>query len=237
MFEKNQLPSNIKELVTEEEITSIWHEVYRKLMISLDAIDNGIQQYPRDVKPAYPSSRTDLPSRVSRLNTQWWEDANDTDVRFVTAMDLCEEEFRHSVMVSVIGSVASIPIVKASIADGLKADGQILVLQRSCFWKEALFKIEEQTKTQGQIKYVVFNVKNTGEWRIQAVPVEISSFESRVPLNEPWRGKSNQDLAEVSGLEDAVFCHHSGFIGGCKGFENTLKMGLVTLEKVKTSQQ
>lgn len=151
-------------------------------------------------------------------------------------MDLCEEEFRHAVMVAVIGQVASIPIVEASIEDGLKGDGQILVLQRSCFWKEALFTIEEKRGIQGQIKYVVFGIKNTGECRIQAVPVEINSFESRLPLYEPWRGKSNQDLAEVTGLEDAVFCHHSGFIGGCKSFENTLKMGLITIEKTKASK-
>lgn len=37
---------------------------------AIDAIDNGISQYPNDIKPKY-RSQTNLSSRVSHLNPAW----------------------------------------------------------------------------------------------------------------------------------------------------------------------
>jgi uncharacterized UPF0160 family protein len=36
----------------------------------------------------------------------------------------------------------------------------------------------------------------------------------RVGLLEKWRGLRDNELAEVSGVENAVFVHMNGFIGG-----------------------
>lgn len=49
---------------------------------AIDAIDNGISQYPNDIKPLY-KNRTDLSSRVGHLNPAWNQslDAQAVDVR------------------------------------------------------------------------------------------------------------------------------------------------------------
>lgn len=49
---------------------------------AIDAIDNGISQYPNDIKPKY-KSRTDLSSRVGGLNPAWNQptDSQTVDVR------------------------------------------------------------------------------------------------------------------------------------------------------------
>jgi len=51
---------------------------------AIDAIDNGISQYPTDIAPKY-RSRTDLSSRVGSLNPAWNEpvDSEGVDVYFV----------------------------------------------------------------------------------------------------------------------------------------------------------
>jgi uncharacterized UPF0160 family protein len=49
------------------------------LIEGLDGIDNGVSQYPADMRPAYKDS-TNLPARVGRLNPNWNETGVDLDV-------------------------------------------------------------------------------------------------------------------------------------------------------------
>ena len=61
-------------------------------------------------------------------------------------------------------------------------------------------------------------------WRVQAVPVEPGSFQSRKALPKAWMGYRDKELDEVSGITGCVFVHASGFIGGNKTYEGTLEM-------------
>jgi hypothetical protein len=54
----------------------------------IDAIDNGISQYPAELKPAY-KVRTDLSSRVSWLNPPWNMKADLEDVDVYTSLTSC----------------------------------------------------------------------------------------------------------------------------------------------------
>lgn len=81
------------------------------------------------------------------------------------------------------------------------------------------------------IKYAIFTDSH-GKWRIMAVPVQPSSFESRLPLPEAWRGLRDDEVAsyaffrtcltycstlqlsEKCGIPGGIFVHASGFIGG-----------------------
>jgi len=62
---------------------------------ALDGIDNGISQYPTDVKPVY-QSHTDLASRIGRLNPQWNDPSPDADACFMQAVSMAGEEFYSS---------------------------------------------------------------------------------------------------------------------------------------------
>lgn len=58
----------------------------QELVESIDANDNGISQYPTDLKPRY-KVRTDLSSRVAQLNPPWNKslDAQGMDVRLLSS--------------------------------------------------------------------------------------------------------------------------------------------------------
>jgi uncharacterized UPF0160 family protein len=71
----------------------------------------------------------------------------------------------------------------------------------------------------------------SGQWRIQTVPVELGSFEDRKPLPKPWAGLSDQDLQNVSGIHDAMFCHNGLFIAGAESFESVMKMASIALQE------
>lgn len=62
------------------------------------------------------------------------------------------------------------------------------------------------------------------QWRVQAVSVTPSSFVSRLPLPEAWRGLRDGALSEVAGIPGCVFVHISGFTGGNLTKEGVLAM-------------
>jgi uncharacterized UPF0160 family protein len=72
--------------------------------------------------------------------------------------------------------------------------------------------------------YVIYPDETGGNWRVQAIPVSPESFESRKALPEPWRGIRDEELSRIAGIEDCVFVHASGFIGGNKTKEGALEM-------------
>ena len=84
--------------------------------------------------------------------------------------------------------------------------------------QEHLFDLEADdnvaTLQSGQATYVVYPDDTAGQWRIQAVPLNPQSFESRKALPEAWRGLRDEKLDQVTGIEGCVFVHASGFIGG-----------------------
>lgn len=72
------------------------------------------------------------------------------------------------------------------------------------------------------ILYVVY--PGPTNWMVQQVAAKPGSFEGRKPLPKEWSGKRGKELAEITGVEDAVFCHTGCFIGGADSKEGAVKL-------------
>jgi len=70
---------------------------------------------------------------------------------------------------------------------------------------------------------VVVMPDQNGNWIAVAVRVEKDSFTSRVYFPDSWAGKRDEELAEVSGLHDAVFCHKNKFLFVAKSKESAIR--------------
>jgi len=108
--------------------------------------------------------------------------------------------------------------------------GAIVRFEESCAWKSHIFDLEKKYSLENEVKYVLFPDTTSHGHRVQCVPVDSSSFVNRKSLKKEWRGIRDTELAKVSGIEDAVFCHANGFIGGAKSYESALKMAVLSLE-------
>jgi len=207
---------------------TVYKYVYTNLIESLDAIDNGISQ-TQEV-PKYRIT-TDISSRVRYLNPAWNEPNADIEVQFKKAMELVGREFVDRVNYCGKHWLPARQIVESSIRYRMKhsTTGEIFVLEQTCPWASHLFEIEEEMGIKGQLKYALF-IDQSGQWRIQSVPVEDSGFENRAPLPAPWRGKRDEELSALSGIPGCVFAHHTGFIGGNKTFEGVLAMAQLSLK-------
>lgn len=89
----------------------------------------------------------------------------------------------------------------------LKAeDKRVIILEKGMSWKKALIEKPEPL-------FVIFPVAGE-KYHIQAVPVEDGSFKSRKPFPDNWRGKTDSELEQITGIKGLFFVHNSGFLAG-----------------------
>lgn len=93
-FGKDVIANNIQASPDDPQVHTLWLKLYKvrghflilkprptvpiykkEFIEAIDATDNGISQYPTDIKPKYRSS-TDLSSRVGALNPVWNQPAD-----------------------------------------------------------------------------------------------------------------------------------------------------------------
>ncbi len=60
-------------------------------------------------------------------------------------------------------------------------------------------------------------------WIAKVMPKDEKSFENRALFPETWAGLRDEDLANVCGIEDAVFCHKARFIFVAKTKSGAIK--------------
>jgi len=156
--------------------------------------------------------------------------------RFQKAMELTGSEFMRSILHVANSWIPARALVQKALDKRYEHDpsGQVMVLEEYTIWTRHLLDLETELKIEPSIKYVLFG-DSTSKWRVQAVPIEASSFICRKPLPEAWRGLRDAELSKLADIPKCIFVHASGFIGGNDTFEGALAMARRSLELDSTS--
>ncbi len=64
---------------------------------------------------------------------------------------------------------------------------------------------------------------------LRTVPVAADSFASRLDLPAAWAGLREQQLADATGVPDALFCHTNLFIAVARSFEGAVRLAELAL--------
>ncbi|WP_111636729.1 MYG1 family protein [Marinomonas shanghaiensis] len=183
----------------------------KNLVSAIDAIDCG---HVEGVQTGISLSQT-----ISMFNPTWQEQ-DDFDACFDEAVVFASRLLTRFIAAAT-GGVNAKSIVANAIENA--EDPRVIVLEQYTPWKTTVLRLSKDAL------FIVYP-SQTGQWRIQTVPVELGSFEDRKKLPAPWAGLSDKELQNVTGLNDAMFCHNGLFIAGCESFENTMKMAKIALE-------
>lgn len=206
--------------LAEEDVDRIYEHVYDSFVEEVDAVDNGIERFESD-KPARYHASTNLSSRIARLNADWYEKNPDQDANFLKAVALAGAELDDAILRAARSWLPARAIVAKAMA-AREEGGKLMVLREWAPWKDHLYELEKELG--GEVSYVVYNDMTGRSWRVQCVPVEKGSFQSRHPLPERWRGLRDAELSEVTGIDKCIFVHSAGFIGGNEEFEGAMQM-------------
>lgn len=218
-------------LKDDQVIEMIYQKIYKEFIESIDANDNGISKYDSEVKldGKFNDKNLMLPSIISNLNPNWYEDPTDKDFdeKFEKSSALMGMVFENSLNYYGKSWLKSKSIVEKAIRERFDVDksGQIIKLQSFCPWKDQVYNLEKQLdlKPQEFIKFVLFE-DSSGKWRISTVPISSGNFTFRLGIKEEWRGIRDEQLNELAGIPDGIFVHANGFIGGAGSYESVLKM-------------
>jgi uncharacterized UPF0160 family protein len=181
------------------------------LVSTIDAIDCG------HVEGIYDG--ISLSQTISMFNPTWQED-NHFDSCFDEAVDFASRVLTRFIA-SASGGISAKTIVATAIENA--EDPRVIVLEKYIPWKRTVHALSDKAL------YMIYP-SQTGQWRIQTVPVEPGSFEDRKPLPKEWAGLSDKALQDETGINDAMFCHNGLFIAGAESFESTIKMAAIALQ-------
>lgn len=228
-FGRRVLKKICGDAISDENLEKIYQKVYDNFIEGIDGIDNGVRLYPQGITPAYKVT-TDLSSRIGWLNPLWNEPDDDIDERFQKAIQVAGNDLTECILYLYRGWLPARTIVEYAIDKrfDIHPSGEIILLSSPCPWKDHLEIIEAEKGIEGVLKYVLFPDAKKG-YRVQCVSVSNTSFENRLSLPQPWRGKRDEELSEISGIPGCIFVHASGFIGGNQTYENALQMAVVSL--------
>ena len=182
------------------------------LVSAIDALDCG------HVEGVYDG--VSLSQTISMFNPTWQEDG-DFDACFDEAVDFASRVLTRFIA-SANGGISAKAIVAKAVENA--EDPRVIVLEKYTPWKRTVHALSEEAL------YVVYP-SQTGQWRIQTVPVELGSFDDRKSLPKQWAGLSDKELKEVTGIDDAMFCHNGLFIAGAESFESTMEMAAIALQE------
>ena len=170
-----------------------------RLVCGVDANDVGqtlVETLFGDVRPMSVSGV------IAALNPSWDEALapEEEDARFRAAVDLARGMLERE-----LAGAAAFGRARDLVAAAIRRaeDPRVIELDSNMPWREAVV-------TSAPDALFVVYPKADG-WGSQAVPRELGSFENRRSFPADWRGRSGEELAAATGVEDAIFCHAAGF--------------------------
>ena len=84
------------------------------------------------------------------------------------------------------------------------------------------------TLTKG--KHIVSEIEENKSWRIKSVGLNGHQFKNKIYFPESWAGKTGMELANITGVDDALFCHNQRFMAVAKTKEGAIKLAQLAIQ-------
>jgi len=140
--------------------------------------------------------------------------------QFRKAMALLTDIMVNSVKYRVGALLALAQVRGAEVLEG----GRLLFLNNGALPWTAVVR-----KEMPKVLFVISHSIAEQRYMIHAVPVSADSFDARADLPEAWAGLRDADLARVTGVPDATFCHNGRFIAAAKSYEGIRELARLAL--------
>lgn len=187
-------------------------EVDGYLVQGIDALDCGVTLTRSLIDDVRPMTISDL---IGAMNPAWDEELTDAeqDARFADAVTRAEGVIERAISTAAARARAH-QLVREAMARA--DDPRLIELDRKMPWHEPV------VTDAPEALYVIYP-KSDG-WGLQAVPRELGAFGNRRDLPEAWAGLNHDELAAVTGVADAIFCHGKRFMAAAESREGVLEL-------------
>lgn len=189
------------------------------LVAQTDAIDSGAG----DKKPIMADTHIyDLAQIIWMMNPTWREKKYDSDKVFLKLVSWAQKILKREIKIAK-------DIVKgqkfAEKAYKNAEDKRIIIMDDKYPYEYVLNKYSEPL-------FVVLP-QSDGNWKARVMRNDPRVFAVRASFPESWAGLMNGDLAKVSGVSDAIFCHNKRFLAVAKSKEGAIALAKLALDSLQ----
>ncbi len=197
-----------------DEDKDVWQNIYDRVLQSIDAYDNGVSLEDHSEYADVP--RYYIHALVQSFNPTW-NDPDIYDERFQEALDVFVPLLEREIANAKSYVDAKRAVIEAVTNEENIVDKHILVLDEK-------YPYDEVLEDYVDIWYVIRPDGGSGDWRITTVRDHSKTFINRKDLPAAWAGHRDGELATVTGIEDAIFCHLGLFIASAKTREAAIAL-------------
>ena len=188
------------------------------LVQAVDANDTGQQITQSLIEGVRPMT---VNAVIGGFNARWDEDLSTDEERgrFDAAVEVASGILAREIGFAAAGHRAA-QIVRDAIAAA--ADPRVVLLPDNVPWKQVV------VADAPDAVFVIYP-KRQG-FGVETVPAELGTFENRRDLPAAWAGLENADLAKVTGVDDALFCHSKRFLAVARSREGAERLAALALQ-------
>jgi uncharacterized UPF0160 family protein len=195
----------------------------KKLVQPIDAIDNGQDVYKNLFKGVFPYDTSLL---INSFSPTWKEDkGNKTYEAFIEAVSLAKRIIEREIKVAQDWMEGEKKIEEKYFTSDNKT---IIVFDKSDRFSRVMVTLSLM-KHEG-VMYAVIYKEDNDLWQAIALNKYEGTSETRKPFPELWAGLRGEDLARVTGVSDAHFCHNNRYFVLAKSKESAIKLAKLSLE-------
>ncbi|MEK7535737.1 MAG: MYG1 family protein [Patescibacteria group bacterium] len=194
----------------------IANKIDKKIVEATDALDNGQVVVESKYKDVYPYTLYDV---FDLYRPAWHEKHKTFDEGFLEAVTFVERFLLREVEMEKALIVAR-ERVHALLAD--REDRRLLVMDEYIPIHNDIYEKEKE------LLFVV-SPDPSGRWAVHTVPAALHTYDSRKLFPRNWAGKTEDELAKVTGIGDALFCHNARFIAVAASKEGAIALAKLAL--------
>ena len=193
--------------------------IERRMVMPIDGADNGIDI----MKPIFPNVMPyGIHDVLYSFSPTWKEKDINIDEVFMTAVDLARDLLLREIKRSQDNVEARV-LVEA--AYHIQEDKRIVLLDAR--YPAEVLDVLQQFK---EPMFVVRPDEQNNSWKVNVIRKGPGSFKARRDLPEAWAGKMNAELAEITGVSDALFCHNKLFLAAAQSKDGALELAKLALK-------
>lgn len=211
--------------LTRQEVDTIWGAIDDELVQHLDMADTGAAQGAPGFFGLSAITHLFNVTRVEMVGNRQFAEGDKAlesriDAEYQQRAFLKAVELMQSVLFRMISHFYDEAKGNASVRAGERLfDGKVLVLPvAGLTWENVV------CHEMPDVRFVIYPDSTDRQHQVRTVPVEPQSFKARLDLPEAWAGLRDEQLAQATGVADAVFCHNARFIGGAVSREGAIEM-------------